>query len=99
MEIITTPPTGLGGSDLNHKFDKISRAAADIEAQFLATLLKSGGLGVARTHMGGGAGEEQFSSFLVEAQAKKIAENSGLGIAEAIYAALIESESHNEKSG
>lgn len=37
---------------------------------------------------GGGIGEDQFQSFLTDAQAREMVENGGIGLAEAIFAAM-----------
>ncbi|WP_341367509.1 rod-binding protein [Yoonia sp. BS5-3] len=65
------------------------RDAADkLEATFLAEMLKSAGVGKPRDSFGGGIGEEQFSSFLREAQAKEMVEAGGIGLAEALFEAM-----------
>ena len=63
-------------------------AAQKLEAAFLAEMLKSAGLGESRDSFGGGAGEDQFSSFLVQAQAEKMVEAGGIGLAEALFESL-----------
>ena len=68
----------------------LQKAAKDMEAAFLAEMLKSAGLGQSRTEFGGGAGEDQFSSFLVQAQAEHMVQAGGIGLAEAIFDALKE---------
>ena len=68
------------------------KAAIDLEATFLAEMLKSAGLGKSRDSMGGGAGEDQFASLLVRAQAEQIARSGGIGLAESLYHALKETE-------
>lgn len=71
--------------------DQALRAAAEkLEASFLAEMLKNAGLGKTQSQFGGGVGEEQFSSFLVRAQAEEIAKSGGLGLAEHIFEALKE---------
>ncbi|WP_299297850.1 rod-binding protein [uncultured Tateyamaria sp.] len=65
-------------------------AAQKLEATFLAEMLKSAGLGQSRDSMGGGAGEDQFSSFLVQAQAEELVKTGGIGLAEALYESLKE---------
>lgn len=65
-------------------------AAQKLEATFLAEMLKSAGMGEPRNAFGGGSGEDQFSSFLVQAQAEKIVQAGGLGLAEALFEALKE---------
>lgn len=63
-------------------------AARALEAQFLAEMLKSAGLGKARDSFGGGIGEEQFASFLRGEQAKAMTRNGGIGLAESIFEAM-----------
>ena len=67
-------------------------AANKLEASFLTEMLKSAGLGKSREGLGGGgAGEDQFSSFLVRAQAEQITEAGGIGLAESLYQAMKDS--------
>ncbi|MEX0302891.1 MAG: rod-binding protein [Leisingera sp.] len=72
--------------------DPLREAAIELEASFLAQMLKSAGLGEAREGFGGGAGEEQFSSFLIREQATQIARSGGIGLAESLYHALKETQ-------
>ena len=71
---------------------KLRKAAEKLEASFLAEMLKSAGYGEARESFGGGAGEEHFSSFLVEAQAEEMVRAGGIGLAEQIFASLKDRE-------
>ena len=59
----------------------------------MAEMLESAGLGAARGGFGGGAGEAQFASFLVQAQAEAMAEAGGIGLAETLFNALAERDS------
>ena len=68
--------------------DDLQKAAVAIEAHFLSTLLKSAGLDARQGFMSGGVGEEQFASFLRDAQAQEMAKTGGLGLAQAIFEAL-----------
>lgn len=71
--------------------DMALRAAArDLEASFLAEMLKAAGLGEARSSFGGGVGEERFTSFLREAQAREMVKTGGIGLAESLFQALKE---------
>ncbi|NVK14629.1 MAG: rod-binding protein [Rhodobacteraceae bacterium] len=72
--------------------DPLREAAIELEASFLAEMLKSAGLGEASDAFGGGAGEEQFSSFLIREQANQIARSGGIGLAESLYHALKETQ-------
>ncbi|WP_241480967.1 MULTISPECIES: rod-binding protein [unclassified Leisingera] len=74
------------------KSDPLREAAIELEASFLAEMLKSAGLGDASEAFGGGAGEEQFSSFLIREQANQIARAGGIGLAESLYHALKETQ-------
>ena len=67
-------------------------AAQKLEATFLAEMLKSAGFGQTRDSFGGGAGEDQFSSFLVQAQAEEMVAAGGIGLAEALFEALKEQQ-------
>lgn len=70
----------------------LKRAAVELEATFLAEMLKSAGLGRGPDNLGGGVGEDQFGSFLVRAQAEEMARAGGIGLAEEIFQALVERE-------
>ena len=62
--------------------------ATDLEAAFLAEMLGHAGFGKARESMGGGIGEDQFGSFLRQAQATEMARKGGIGLAEGLFNAL-----------
>lgn len=74
----------IGGPDL----DPLRQTAERLEASFLAEMLKLAGLGKTSKEFGGGAGEDQFASFLREAQAKEMVKSGGIGLAESFYHAL-----------
>lgn len=76
---------------LAQKDAKLRAAAQELEAGFLAEMLKSAGVGESRDAFGGGAGEDHFGSFLRLEQAKLMAEQGGIGLAEAIFQSLKES--------
>ena len=86
----TTPPLS---PQAKAQDDAMRDAAIKLEASFLTEMLKSAGLGKSREGLGGGgSGEEQFSSFLIRAQAEQITEAGGIGLAESLYNALKESQ-------
>jgi len=70
--------------------DKLRDASEKLEASFLAEMLKSAGFGKTPESFGGGEGEDQFTSFLVQAQAEKMVDAGGIGLAEQLFEALKE---------
>lgn len=82
---IGPPPPSNAGQDA-----PLRAAARELEASFLAEMLKSAGLGKSRESFGGGQGEDQFASFLVQEHAKALVDAGGIGLSEAIFEALKE---------
>lgn len=96
---LTFPPTPTGKSNVTMRDqqnreglqkDPLRLAAQQLEASFLAEMLKSAGFGNARAAFGGGVGEEQFASFLRQFQAENMVKAGGIGLAESLYEALKE---------
>lgn len=69
---------------------RLKDAAIELEAAFLSEMMKSAGLGKMRQSFGGGAGEDQFSSFLVQHQARELARAGGVGLSEILLKSLME---------
>lgn len=69
--------------------------AHELEASFLAEMLKAAGLGKTSGPFTGGEGEDQFASFLVDEQARQMVAAGGLGLAESIFNSL--KEKQNDK--
>ena len=69
---------------------KLMAAAERLEASFLAEMFKASGVGEPRKTMGGGAGEDHFSSLLVQEYANATVAGGGIGLAESIYQAMVE---------
>lgn len=69
---------------------RIKDAAVELEATFLAEMLKSAGLGKTSQFFGGGAGEDQFASFLVQHQARQLAQAGGVGLSEILITSMME---------
>lgn len=90
MTPLTLPTTIIAKPGLDARDSPLRQAATELEAAFLTEMLKSAGLGKSRAAMGGGAGEDQYASLLVRAQAEQIAKTSGIGLAESLYNALKE---------
>ena len=70
----------------------LKEASVELEATFLAEMLKSAGLGKPSGTFGGGAGEDQFSSMLVAQQARQLAKAGGIGLSETLFTALLEQD-------
>ena len=69
---------------------KLRATAHDLETTFLAEMLNSAGLGQTRGAFGGGAGEDQFASFLLREQAAAMVRSGGIGLSETIFESLKE---------
>lgn len=67
---------------------RLREAAEKLEVSFLAEMLKSSGLGKSRDAFGGGAGEDQFGSLLVQEQARMMVRAGGIGLADSLFEAL-----------
>lgn len=65
-------------------------AARALEARFLSEMLKSAGVGETPEGFGGGVGEDQFASFLRDAQAQEMAQAGGIGLAQTLFEAMLE---------
>jgi peptidoglycan hydrolase FlgJ len=81
---VATPP------DFAARDAKLMEAARELEATFLAEMLKSAGLGEMPASFGGGAGEEHFGSFLRLEQARAMVGAGGIGLAQSLFEALKE---------
>jgi peptidoglycan hydrolase FlgJ len=70
------------------KSEALRAKAEELEAVFLAEMLKHAGFGETRESFGGGIGEDQFASFLRAEQAKALAANGGIGLAEQFFRSM-----------
>ncbi|MGH1330251.1 MAG: rod-binding protein [Paracoccaceae bacterium] len=69
---------------------QLREVAQKLEATFLAEMLKSAGMHKTSEAFGGGSGEDQFGTFLIQAQADEMARAGGIGLAEHIFESLKE---------
>lgn len=83
-----TPPAVAPSSTSQQNKTDLKDAAKELETVFISEMLKSAGFGKTPSEFGGGVGEDQFSSFLVDQQAKAISNGRGLGLAEHIFNAM-----------
>lgn len=65
--------------------DVLLEKARALEAAFLAEMLAHAGLGATEGEFSGGIGEEQFASYLRQAQAEAIVDNGGIGLAQRLF--------------
>jgi peptidoglycan hydrolase FlgJ len=72
----------------------LMQKAKDLEASFLSEMLGYAGLGASEGAFGGGIGEEQFASFLRDAQAKQMVAHGGIGLAEQLFHAMTKGQTH-----
>ena len=89
--ISETPPLGTANS-ARPRDPELWAAATALEATFLAEMMKAAKIGAPRGEFGGGIGEEQFSTLLVDEYARGIAGRAGTGLSEAIYRSLVADE-------
>ncbi|WP_323767704.1 rod-binding protein [Antarctobacter sp.] len=85
MEISPTQPGSIPQQDR-----ALREAARELEANFLAEMLKSAKVGETPEGFGGGEGENQFASFMRLEQARQMTEGGGIGLAESLFHALKE---------
>lgn len=74
----------------SYQDNALREAARELEANFLAEMLKSAGVGETPDEFGGGAGENQFASLLRLEQARQMTERGGIGLTESLFHALKE---------
>ena len=85
---LTTERKGSSVEKMNDA--KIRAAAQKFETTFLAEMLKHTGIGKMTEGFSGGAGEAAFSGFLTWEYAEEIAVTGRIGLADRVYAKLIE---------
>jgi len=85
---VTLPAASDGRPETDSRHARLRAAAAQLEVGFLTEMLRAAGAGATRSGFGGGAGEEQFSSFLIEQQARQMVNAGGIGLAQSLFEAL-----------
>lgn len=88
--IALTPNSSANGTltKLSPEDQALRDAAQNLEAVFMSEMLKAAKFGETPSSMGGGIGEEQFSSFLRDAHAKSVAQTGHIGLAESLFNAM-----------
>ena len=88
-------PKGLQGPETVRRANLMEKAKA-LEAAFLSEMLSYAGMGAREGAFSGGIGEDQFSSFLRDAQAKAIVAHGGIGLAENLFKSLVKNEATHD---
>jgi len=83
-------PPSRSGQAAGTQDAKLREAAEALEANFLAEMLKSAGVGKTPEAFGGGAGEDQLASFLRLEQAREMVNAGGIGLAQSLFEAMKE---------
>ncbi|MBL1438248.1 MAG: rod-binding protein [Rhodobacteraceae bacterium] len=95
MEITQATPQAINPAHAA-RAQELRDVAKAFEASFLAEMLKASGLGKSRSEFGGGAGEDAFSSMMVDEQAQLMVERGGIGLSESIFQSLWAREFGND---
>jgi len=88
MSLIDPMGSGTVSMPGARKAEGLRIAAGKLEAAFLAEMLKAARFGETPTAFGGGIGEDQFASFLRNAQAEEWVRAGGIGLAEQLFTSL-----------
>ncbi|MEM8787323.1 MAG: rod-binding protein [Pseudomonadota bacterium] len=81
-------PIGLSQPPAPTRETALRNAAEELEASFLAEMLRLSGVAKPPETGGGGAGEDAFAGFLADAYARELVAAGGLGLSDHIYRAL-----------
>lgn len=76
--------------------EELRALSVQFEAMFLAEMFRHAGAGKSTPGFDGGAGEQAFGSMLVNEQARLTAERGGVGLADAVYKAMLKREGVQE---
>lgn len=75
---------------------QLMKKARELETNFLSEMLSYTGLDAQKGDFTGGLGEDQFSSFLRDAQAKAMVDHGGVGLSQNIFNALARRDNAGE---
>ncbi len=76
----------------------LHKAARSLESDFLAQMLSYAGTNKVSDDFGGGIGEQQFASFLQQAEAEAMVRHGGIGLAEKLFESLKEHQNDPDPS-
>jgi flagellar protein FlgJ len=82
------PQTGALSGPQTDRQAVLMQKAKDLEAAFLSEMLSYAGVDAPSGAFSGGVGEDQYASFLRDAQARAIVDHGGIGLAEKLFQSL-----------
>lgn len=83
-----TKPTDAASGLSPARSAQLMEKAKELETNFLSEMLSYTGLDAQKGEFTGGIGEDQFASFLRDAQAKAMVDHGGIGLSQNIFNAL-----------
>lgn len=87
------PLGGFGTPPKTKSPDQMRQIAQDFEASYLSQMLKPMFEGLStEAPFGGGAGEEMWRGFLVEAMAKETSKAGGVGLADKVMSHMLKAQ-------
>lgn len=87
------PVGGFNAPSKNTSPEQMRQIAQDFEASYLSQMLKPMFEGLStEAPFGGGAGEEMWRGFLVEAMAKQTAKAGGVGLADRVMSHMLKAQ-------
>jgi flagellar protein FlgJ len=95
VQPVESPSPGMVRPSQTERRALLMEKAKALEATFLSEMLSYAGMGASDGPFSGGMGEEQYNSFLREAQAKAIVEHGGIGLAENLFKSLVKHDNAN----
>jgi len=85
---LNVPPISPTQGNASERNAALYKVAQNLEATFLAEMLKPTGLAIEKNSFSGSPGEDQFTSFLRLERAKSMVDTGGIGLAEQIFKSL-----------
>ncbi len=93
---LSSPRTGPLSGPQTDRQAVLMQKAKDLEAAFLSEMLSHAGVDAPSGAFSGGLGEDQYASFLREAQAKAIVDQGGIGLAEKLFQSMARHDDAND---
>lgn len=88
VDAMIRPPDPAPPRPMPPRDQVLMAKAKELETSFLAEMLSYAGLDAGQGGFAGSAGEDQFGSFLREAQARQMVEQGGIGLSERLFQSL-----------